>query len=838
MWYKAQTDIGYGFGTEFQKQLEVETLVGQRRSRSIVSLKGSEAAHSPQTPYPMHPACIDSCFQTTQPSLWTGDRSTVNAVVVPASIDNLVINVMTTIPDTGISVGHSEYTGRGRRDEAKNYRSSCSVYDPQTRDLLLEVTGLHYHKLDIGVDVHAAHTLCRTLWMPDITYMSQDQILSLARAENSTIQEVIDLIAHKTPGLKVIEVNSGAEEISSLWFSGGDKLSRAAYTQYVLSSADAKAIVDAQSTFEGYRRTSFELQDLNKTSFEPVESGFDLAIVKMPSFKNFLSQVSRNTRAVLSKGCFALFVENDPIPDFNSESSDLVVVNDESSEDDVATILMSNGFSNIMDLSAEPGRRVYLSTAESEALSLARPLSVVHLRSGRRSSLGLNSVLRQNGWQVTEHSRPFENLDRKSIVVVVDELSSPLLTNVTDDQWLAIKDIVTQGYQVLWVTEGSQMKVSKPDNALVHGFFRTIRAEDRGSSLTTLDIEYGESPSAYSAIERVLKCLMKPTPKMGIESEFVERGGVIYINRILPDEPLNQVKEDGPFGGAPVIRSLHDVSTVAMIRAERLGTLEALCYSEMSAEEVPVEHGMIEVEIYAAGLNFKDVAVTMGIVPENEHLLGLEGAGIVRRVGKGADRFKIGDRVAVLRNGTFANRIQCPIERAHHIPDSLSFEDASTIPLVYLTSVYSLFDVGNLSKGQSVLIHSAAGGIGLSCIQLAKWVGADIYVTVGSSKKSKFLQEHYSIPHEKIFSSRDANFASAIMAATGGRGIDVIINSLIGELLDESWRICADGGVMVEIGKKDIVDRNYLSMEPFDRNCSFRAVDFSYKQITDSLIER
>jgi len=100
------------------------------------------------------------------------------------------------------------------------------------------------------------------------------------------------------------------------------------------------------------------------------------------------------------------------------------------------------------------------------------------------------------------------------------------------------------------------------------------------------------------------------------------------------------------------------------------------------------------------------------------------------------------------------------------------------------------------------------------------------------------LQEHHNIPPEKSFSSRDANFASGIMAAICGRGIDVIINSLIGELLDESWRMCADGGVMVEIGKKDIVDRNYLSMEPFDRNCSFRAVDFSYKQITDSLIER
>jgi NADPH:quinone reductase-like Zn-dependent oxidoreductase len=86
-----------------------------------------------------------------------------------------------------------------------------------------------------------------------------------------------------------------------------------------------------------------------------------------------------------------------------------------------------------------------------------------------------------------------------------------------------------------------------------------------------------------------------------------------------------------------------------------------------------------------------------------------------------------------------------------------------------------------------------------------------------------------------MFSSRNTDFAEQIMRATNGRGIDVILNSLIGELLDASWRICADGGTMVEIGKRDIVDRNSLAMEPFDRNCSFRAVDFSYKQVTTEM---
>jgi len=112
-------------------------------------------------------------------------------------------------------------------------------------------------------------------------------------------------------------------------------------------------------------------------------------------------------------------------------------------------------------------------------------------------------------------------------------------------------------------------------------------------------------------------------------------------------------------------------------------------------------------------------------------------------------------------------------------------------------------------------------------------------VTVGTEEKREFLASTFGIPKSQMFSSRDTKFAEEIMRETSGRGIDVILNSLTGELLDASWRICADGGVMVEIGKRDIVDRNTLAMEPFDRNCSFRAIDLSYtKHVSPAMVER
>lgn len=120
------------------------------------------------------------------------------------------------------------------------------------------------------------------------------------------------------------------------------------------------------------------------------------------------------------------------------------------------------------------------------------------------------------------------------------------------------------------------------------------------------------------------------------------------------------------------------------------------------------------VDIKAAGLDLKDVAMTMNIVSENEYLLSLEGSGVIRRGDRGASKIRVEDRIAILKNETFMNKIKCPIERAYHIPSNISFKDAATISQIYLTCTYSLIDSNRLSRSQSVLIHSAAEGVGLA----------------------------------------------------------------------------------------------------------------------------
>jgi hypothetical protein len=295
MWYKSMHDAGYSFGPIFQKHLEVESLSGTRKSRSIVSLS-EPAEEYQQSSYPMHPVCIDGCLQTVGPSLWKGNRSSVDAVLIPAIIDSIIIKPTAVQPELGISVTSSEYVGVGRSDHTKNYMSNASVYDPDTGTLLFQVSGLRYHELNVFEHQHANHSYSQISWKPDITYLTKDKLLELPTEEPysspnhegtlpTQVSQLIDFVAHKIPNLKVLEVNMTPGDLTSVWLDGTnfDKDSRAAYLEYHLATTDATTLMSVQGKYEAQGDTKFSLLDLTRASNDvPLSTdGFDLVIVKM-----------------------------------------------------------------------------------------------------------------------------------------------------------------------------------------------------------------------------------------------------------------------------------------------------------------------------------------------------------------------------------------------------------------------------------------------------------------------------------------------------------------------------------------------------------------------------
>lgn len=237
----------------------------------------------------------------------------------------------------------------------------------------------------------------------------------------------------------------------------------------------------------------------------------------------------------------------------------------------------------------------------------------------------------------------------------------------------------------------------------------------------------------------------------------------------------------------------------------------------------PLQDDWIEIQVKAVGLNFKDVLVALGNLNENK--LGVDASGVVTRVGKDVRTFKPGDRVMAASCDTFATYLRFPSQGAIAMPESMSFEDAASMPLIFLTAYYALVTAGGLVKGETILIHAAAGGVGQAAIILAKHIGCEIYATVGSDEKKQLIMSQYGIPEDHIFSSRDISFAKGIMRATGGRGVDAVLNSLAGEALRLSWHCLAKFGRFLEIGKADLFANTGLDMKPFLDNKSYIGVN-------------
>ena len=243
--------------------------------------------------------------------------------------------------------------------------------------------------------------------------------------------------------------------------------------------------------------------------------------------------------------------------------------------------------------------------------------------------------------------------------------------------------------------------------------------------------------------------------------------------------------------------------------------------------------GEVAIEIRAAGLNFIDVLKSLGIYPGIEPgtcpPLGGECAGTITRVGPRVENLHPGEAViavtpSVVKTGLMASHAVVPAELVFRKPANLSWEEAATLPLAFLTARYGLQTLAGMRRGERVLIHAGAGGVGLAAIQLAQQAGATVFATAGSEEKRQYLKQ---LGVEYVFDSRSTAFASEVLRATDSAGVDIVLNSLSGDFIDAGVSVLGRYGRFVEIGKRDIYEDRPLGLAPFRRNLSFFAVDLA-----------
>ncbi|MFW9259889.1 SDR family NAD(P)-dependent oxidoreductase [Nostoc sp. CALU 546] len=303
------------------------------------------------------------------------------------------------------------------------------------------------------------------------------------------------------------------------------------------------------------------------------------------------------------------------------------------------------------------------------------------------------------------------------------------------------------------------------------------------------------------------------------EDEIAVRGEARYVHRLVSMSLAEMAIENKK----PVRAS----SQPFRLEISQPGVLDNLIL-RATAPRKP-ESGEVEIEVCATGLNFKDVAKAMNMLSDAnlegnfwQRSLGMECAGRISAISSDVEGFEIGDEVIAFAPHSFGTYTTTDARLVVRKPQSLSFDEAATIPLVFFTAYYALHCLGRMNQGERVLIHAAAGGVGLAAVQLAQKAGAEIFATAGSPEKREFLR---SLGIHHVMDSRSLAFADKVMELTGGKGVDIVLNSLAEKAIPKSLSVLGAYGRFIEIGKRDIDNNSTLGLRPFQNNLSFFAVD-------------
>lgn len=685
--------------------------------------------------------------------------------------------------------------------------------------------------------IYRIMTSCQGIFTGEIDELSlllEDGVLTELYnfMQNSRYSDFIDLAGHEKPNLKVLEIGSGtggttATILPDLKSAYGERM----YNTYTFTDISPGFFPGAKDRFKEYPGMEYAILDISK---DPLEQGFvagqyDLIIacnvlhatpniqetlahvrkLLHPRGRLFLQELSPLTKWInfvmgVLPGWWLGEADNRyPEPYIPRERWQVELLRAGFNGIDAVSF---DGYlnNNIIATPVEPDPRPkHITLLHSDDMAPAEQQVLYHLEA--------------DGYTVDHHPVSTGGLPAvgRDIVCTLD-LNEPFFHGLEQDRFEAFKTMLSniEDAGIFWVTASGQLNCKDPRYAMVIGVARVLRTE-RSLDFATLELEDFDE-SSLRAVPAVLQQFQRrlAEPDVSPTTEWALVEGQILTSRYH----YIQVAEE--------LKDASDELAIRKLEIRRPGLADSLYWQQFPSRHL--ENDEVQVDVKAVGLNFKDILIAMGVITEESSIgrgLGYEASGIVTKLGPDVKTLNVGDRIIMSSSGSFTTTHHLSEKLCAKMPDGLSFTDGATMSAAYSTAILCLIDAAKLRKGESVLIHSATGGVGIAAINIAKMIGAEIYCSVGSQEKIEYLMQHFDIPRHHIFNSRDTSFFPAVMKATAGRGVDAVLNSLSGQLLHASWKCVAEFGTFVEIGRRDFVGQGNLEMQLFEPNRTFIGFD-------------
>ncbi|KAF7553514.1 hypothetical protein G7Z17_g3559 [Cylindrodendrum hubeiense] len=675
------------------------------------------------------------------------------------------------------------------------------------------------------------------------------------------LQRYIKMLSHKSPQLQYLEIGAGTggATVPILKALGGGGGTYPRFSSYTYTDISAGFFEKAEQKFSdwtgliNYRKLNVE-QDPHGQGFAEDEK-FDVIIAfnVLHATTNMNTTIA-NARKMLKTGGKLLLLEITHVlnrvflpfgnlPGWWMSEESFRQWGPTMDEETWVSILKNNGFGDLKSSTPDhqnprdqTGRLMVAEAIEPEQEDAGKAvLPPVTIATGdvvgsEDAFVGaLQARLSEMGVAVT--TKPFSQLGDEDVAgkmcISVAELAQPLLKDVSPKEFETLKSILLQGQSLLWLTQGGSRGASSPEVALMHGLARTLRAEHEGTHLTTFDLSPDSPLSAKERVDLLFSIIQKTAADTSGDQEFSEKDGLVYIKRCIEAADLNAriAGQSRSNNATNEMEPFNQSGRPLTLKIATPGLLDTLRFVDDPVALAPLPSDYVKIDVRAVGLNFRDIMVCMGQLVDD--FLGCECSGVVAEVGSEVSHLKVGDRVCTWTLGAYCNVVHNPAALVQPIPDDMDFSVAASLPIVYCTAYYGLVEQARIKKGETVLIHAAAGGVGQAAIMLCKFYGAEVFVTVGTKDKKEHIMNTYGIPEDHIFSSRNLTFVEGIRRMTGGKGVDIVLNCLSGDALKASWSVIAPFGRFIEIGKKDIEDNTRLGMAPFIRNVTLASVDLT-----------
>ncbi|CZT43409.1 uncharacterized protein RSE6_03443 [Rhynchosporium secalis] len=857
-WYSHFSRIGFNYTNTFQVVKSIRSPAAECQpadahpaAETILNLPDATTLRSE---YIVTPPIIDGLLQALLATSAAGKPGALRDLAVPTKIDGLYVAAPTAASQKLACYSHIIPEVQDSEASKDGFLGSAQAFDELDGHLVVAVDKLSCTKInqtsEDNVDSTHVH---KVVWKPELSLLGSFEV----EPEHGSLLDVLfDLLGHQDPASTWLEIANDhsnalvATQALNILAPGNGYPRTSSYT--IAAKEDditLSELVEKLQNDHPAANVSFKSLEIPSSGpSDPSTSQYDVVVARIPSSFAEVDILSwlRSIQSQVNSGGSLVLLQEQANPHSSVPSSDLRRLIDTlglqvDAEFSSTSPHRAEGISKAIilkpiDLSALPNRSNEASKASSASNGVDKITRTLSSILSGESSLSLEPSY----------------IHTPGAIVVLATLHDPdLLANMSSSTWELIKSLVAEGVSaakpVIWLTQRSQVDALGPNRssfgpsgAMAVGFSRVLSKEEPELVLLTVDIDASTDPSTIT--ERLTRLAGKVTGiYASAEREFAIRNGIVYTNRIVPDisvfkelHPDQEPEDTGIYALTSESAQGHGSTANGFewhLKIRQVGLLQTLAFEQTLPSELeqPLAANDVEVEMRAVGVNFKDVAICMGILPHKN--FGLEYSGVISRVGSAVTHLQPGQRVAglpSLHQGAYRSLIRAPAWLCFEIPASMSFEEAATMPCVYFTVIHSLIIKANLQPGQSILIHSGAGGVGISAIQIARYLKAgQIFVTCGSEEKRKYLVGVMGIKPENIFNSRNDSFVHDIRRATNGRGVDVVLNSLSGDLLDASWSCVADTGNLVDVSRVDFLKRHRLQMQMFCHSVSFHAVDAS-----------